>query len=205
MPESAIIWKGEPMTPPRIFCIGKNYADHVKEMGDQKIDELVVFMKPTQSITDILRAEDGEALHYEGEITFLLENGKPVGVGFGLDLTKRKMQGALKKKGLPWERSKAFRGSALFSDFTTLEDPLETLEIILEEDGQVIQHGRLPEMIHSPEDILKGLSAFQNLEDGDLVMTGTPAGVGQLKAGQKYLGRVLSKGRELVSKQWHCI
>lgn len=202
MPKHSIVWRGEVLVPPRIFCIGKNYADHVAEMGDEKVEDMVVFMKPAQSITDDLLEKDGEALHFEGEITFLLEGGEPKGVAFGFDLTKRSLQRSFKVKGLPWELSKAFRGSALFSEFVPLQGSMESLEVILEEDGKVIQQGRVPQMIHSPQKILDGLREFQDLLDGDLVMTGTPAGVGPVKGGATYVGRILSAGEELISETW---
>jgi 2-keto-4-pentenoate hydratase/2-oxohepta-3-ene-1,7-dioic acid hydratase in catechol pathway len=202
--EGAVIWRGERHCPPRVFCIGKNYAEHVKELGDESDDELVVFMKPAESITDRLRSEAGEPLHYEGEITFLLEGGELTGVGFGFDLTKRKLQRHLKDRGLPWELSKAFGGSALFSKLVALEVPVDSLEVVLEKDGKLIQHGKVPQMIHQPAAILKGLKAFQDLKDGDLVMTGTPAGVGALESGSTYVGRILSEGKELISAEWVC-
>jgi len=205
MPKTSILWRGRPLFPSHIFCIGKNYADHVKELGDRNEEALVVFMKPAASITNNLQAhEGGESLHYEAEISLLLEGGQAVGVGFGFDLTKRELQGSLKKRGLPWELCKAFRGSALFSEFVPLEVPMESLEVILEVEGEVVQHGRVPRMIHSPRSILQGLEAFQDLEDGDVVMTGTPAGVGPLQKGRRYLGRILGGGQELVKAEWLC-
>ncbi len=107
--------------PSKVVCVGRNYAEHVKELNNAMPDQMVVFNKPNTSITTQLNSYHQEPLHYEGEICFSIKNGEIDAVGFGLDLTKRELQSALKAKQLPWERAKAFDGSAVLSKFVSLK------------------------------------------------------------------------------------
>jgi 2-keto-4-pentenoate hydratase/2-oxohepta-3-ene-1,7-dioic acid hydratase in catechol pathway len=133
----------------------------------------------------------------------MLQDNALHGIGFGLDLTRRELQSKLKSKGLPWERAKAFDGAACFSDFVSLGDTdIGSLSLQLEVDGKLRQDGGYELMMHKPDQILAGIQAFMTLEDGDIIMTGTPKGVGQVKAGERFVGRILSAGRELVSREW---
>jgi 2-keto-4-pentenoate hydratase/2-oxohepta-3-ene-1,7-dioic acid hydratase in catechol pathway len=163
---------------------------------------MVVFMKPTTSIGIELFAAVDEPLHYEGEICLLMQGGQVAGVGFGLDLTKRETQSRLKTAGLPWERSKAFTGSALFSEFVTAPGDLSQLGVELIVDDALRQKGDVSLMLYSPGVILKELNQFLVLEDFDIVMTGTPAGVGAVQVGERFCGRVLHGEQELVSGTW---
>lgn len=194
----------ECLTPSKIICVGRNYLEHIRELGNETPDEMVIFNKPNSSISSRLHAlRDGEALHYEGEICFMLLGGALHGVGFGLDLTRRELQSKLKSGGLPWERAKAFDGAACFSDFVSLNDTeIESLSLQLEVDGNLRQDGGYDLMIHKPHQILAGIQAFMSLEDGDVIMTGTPAGVGRVAAGERFVGKILADGRELVSQEW---
>ncbi len=192
-----------PATPSKIVCIGRNYAAHAAELGNEIPDEMVVFLKPNSAIGDTLHAQNGgEPLHYEGEIVFAVANGQPAAVGFGLDLTRRALQSTLKGKGLPWERAKAFDGAALFSDFVALPDDIDALEVLLEVNGDTRQRGGVPLMLYRPATIFAQLQSFLTLEDGDLVMTGTPQGVGEVGAGERFTGSVLYRGATLVSATW---
>ena len=128
--------------------------------------------------------------------------GKFSAVGVGLDLTKRELQSKLKQAGLPWERAKAFDGSALFSDFVCIELIEEKLTVELTIDGEVMQQGCIAQMMYKPDEILKQLSSFMTLEDGDIVMTGTPKGVGEVKQGKMYQARILLDNKCLVEQQW---
>jgi 2-keto-4-pentenoate hydratase/2-oxohepta-3-ene-1,7-dioic acid hydratase in catechol pathway len=175
-------------TPSKIVCVGRNYLEHIQELDNETPEEMVIFNKPNSSISQTLCAErDAEPLHYEGEICFMLQDNALHGIGFGLDLTRRELQSKLKSKGLPWERAKAFDGAACLQ---------------LEVDGKLRQDGGYELMMHKPDQILAGIQAFMTLEDGDIIMTGTPKGVGQVKAGERFVGRILSAGRELVSREW---
>ena len=112
-----------------------------------------------------------------------MQGGEVAGVGFGPDLTKRDTQAKLNAAGLPWERSKAFTGSALFSEFVTAPKDLTQLGVELVIDDAVRQKGDVSLMLYPPGVILKELNQFLVLEDFDIVMTGTPAGVGAVQAG----------------------
>ena len=121
-----------PIQPTKILCIGRNYHDHIKELNNPVPDEMVVFNKPPSSIGSQLCSYHGETIHYESEICFLVKDGQYCAVGFGLDLTKRELQSKLKSKGLPWERAKAFDGSAVFSRFLPIEGvDIESLQVEL--------------------------------------------------------------------------
>jgi 2-keto-4-pentenoate hydratase/2-oxohepta-3-ene-1,7-dioic acid hydratase in catechol pathway len=183
--------------------VGRNYVAHIQELGNEVPQDMVVFNKPNSAISDVLLSEvDGEALHYEAEIVLLVRGGEFAAVGFGLDLTRRELQNTLKQKGLPWERAKAFDGAALFSEFVPLPPDLGRLALQLEVDGEMRQAGGVDMMIYPPATIRAELRKFTTLEDGDLVMTGTPAGVGAIRRGERFEGRILSQGEVLVSASW---
>lgn len=194
---------GRLVHPSKILCVGRNYVAHIRELGNDMPDAMVVFNKPNSAITDTLRSHCGdEVLHYEGELAFAVDKGSLAAVGFGLDLTRRALQSALKAKGLPWERAKAFDGAAVFSAFVALPRDPAQLRMRLLVDGQERQTGSVDLMIHPPHTILRELAAFTTLEDGDIIMTGTPAGVGEIHAGERFLGQVLCGDELLVSAAW---
>ena len=197
-----VIFNGEPVRPGKVVCVGKNYAAHIEEMASVPAENMVVFMKPATSIGTTLNAALDEALHYEGEICLLMKGGAVAGVGFGLDLTKRETQSPLNAAGLPWERSKAFTGSALFSEFVPAPTDLTRLGVELTVDGALRQKGNASLMLYPPDVILEELNQFLVLEDYDIIMTGTPAGVGAVKSGEHFLGRVLDGEDELTSGTW---
>ncbi|TKB47512.1 fumarylacetoacetate hydrolase family protein [Thalassotalea mangrovi] len=189
------------ITPSKIVCIGRNYVDHITELGNAIPKEMVVFMKPNSAITQQLMATHQEPLHFEAELAFLYQGGRFSAVGAGLDLTKRGLQNRLKEKGLPWERSKAFDGSALFSEFVAI-DSLDDLSIELDIDGAPRQRGSVTMMMYSPDVILKQLQPFMTLQDGDVVMTGTPKGVGEVSKGSLFEARVKQRDKLLVTQTW---
>lgn len=176
--------------------------EHIEELGNSIPDEMVVFFKPNASISDVLYANQGEPLHYEGEICLGIEKGEIRYLGFGLDLTKRTSQNYLKERGLPWERSKAFRGAALFSGFVSFDGEFADLEMELWIDGKREQRGGIGQMIHKPCEIISELKVVTELEDFDVVMTGTPKGVGRVVRGSVYEGIILRNGVELVRHSW---
>lgn len=189
-------------TPSKIVCIGRNYVEHINELGNELPLDMVVFMKPNSAITDRLQAISGEQLHYEAEICFICHSGCFAGVGFGLDLTKRSLQDTLKKQGLPWERSKAFDGSALFSHFAPVKDLADTYAVQLAINGINVQSSDSSHMIYQPSTILSELKRFITLNDGDIVMTGTPAGVGPIVKHDVFTGSVSIQGKRVVSAEW---
>ncbi|NQZ27630.1 MAG: fumarylacetoacetate hydrolase family protein [Colwellia sp.] len=180
------------VTPSKVVCIGRNYVDHIKELANEIPDEMVVFLKPNSAITTTLSAKhNDDALHYEAELSFLYQGGQFTAVALGLDLTKREVQGKLKTKGLPWERAKAFDGSAVFSDFVAIpEEGLSQLNLSLVINDELKQQGGVSLMMVKPDEILKELQRFISLEDGDIVMTGTPKGVGVIATEDSFVGQI---------------
>jgi len=189
-------------TPGKIVCVGRNYAAHIEELKNEVPDEMVVFSKPNSAISDQLIAIHQEAINYEGELSFVIEGGRFVAVGFGLDLTKRALQEKLKAKGLPWERAKAFDGAALFSPFVRISevDPALTLE--LEINGTTVQKADTSLMLYKPASILEEISSFMTLNDGDIVMTGTPKGVGIIQPGDQYCGKITLRDKIVTQAEW---
>lgn len=193
------------ITPSKIVCIGRNYVDHIKELGNDVPTEPVIFVKPNSAVSHELRSNIGDNVQYEGEISFLIEAGEIVGVGFGLDLTRRNEQNRLKSAGLPWERAKAFDGSAVFSEFVEIDGGLGDLRMRLEINGEIRQQGGCNLMIHQPNEVLREASSFLSMEDGDVLMTGTPAGVGPFSAGDEFKGGVYLLENCLVEHTWKAL
>ena len=198
----SIQFENQSITPCKIVCIGKNYAAHIEEMNSAVPEQMVVFMKPNSAIGTTLRAVADEPLHYECEICLLVKNGDILGVGVGLDLTKRDLQGKLKQAGLPWERAKAFDGAALFSEF--IAAPVDPLELRLElwVDRALRQRGEATAMLYQPSVIVGELNTFLTLDDFDVIMTGTPAGVGPIAVGEHFEARLLQSDSTLISASW---
>lgn len=193
------------LKPSKIVCVGRNYAAHIAELGNDTPDDMVIFNKPNSAISEQLHARLDEPLHYESEIAFLVINQSLVGVGFGLDLTKRALQNSLKARGLPWERAKAFNGAALFSEFVACPEDRLGLEVMLQVNGELRQRAGVELMLHKPLYVLSQLKQFMTLEDGDIIMTGTPAGVGEVVAGDKFEGAIINHGEVLVTQSWQAI
>lgn len=202
-----VLVDNRPIAPSKIICIGRNYVEHIAELGNEIPDEMVVFNKPNSAISAELLSYHQEQLHYEGELCFVIENGQLCAVGFGLDLTKRDLQSKLKSKGLPWERAKAFNGSVVFSDFISIKpDEINaTLSLELSINDEVTQAGGVKLMMYKPAQVLSELNTFIELNDGDIIMTGTPKGVGVIIEGACFKGRVLSGNKEIVSASWTAI
>lgn len=198
--ESAVV-------PTKIICVGRNYVDHIHELGNEIPEDMVVFLKPNSAITTELHSQHlGETLHYETELCFMFQHGRFSHVAVGLDLTKRDLQTKLKAKGLPWERAKAFDGAALFSPFVAIDDAHAPLYFTLSINNKLVQEGHIDLMIYKPQTILSELQAFMSLDEGDIVMTGTPKGVGSITANSVFnvtLSRGLQAGAEpLLEYQW---
>jgi 2-keto-4-pentenoate hydratase/2-oxohepta-3-ene-1,7-dioic acid hydratase in catechol pathway len=191
-----------PVVPSKIVCIGRNYAAHIEELGNEIPDDMVVFNKPNSALCNTLHSFLDEPLHYESELCFVVNQSRFVAVGFGLDLTKRILQTQLKKKGLPWERAKSFNGAVVLSEFITVPENPDDLSLILTVDGTVRQSGGVELMMYPPRVILRELKKFMHLEDGDVVMTGTPAGVGKVLSGECFQGQVLCGGEVMLTANW---
>ena len=190
---------GKQIAPSKVVCVGRNYVEHIRELNNEVPDEMVLFIKPNSAVSHELIAFHQEPLHYEGEICFVYHQGKFNAVGFGLDLTKRTLQAQLKSKGLPWERAKAFDGSAVFSEFVSIDNIEDSLSLQLSINGKMIQQGNVTLMMNKPDEILAEIQHFLTLEDGDIVMTGTPKGVGVIEAGDQYNAKVFTDKRVFVN------
>jgi 2-keto-4-pentenoate hydratase/2-oxohepta-3-ene-1,7-dioic acid hydratase in catechol pathway len=199
---NSVIVDSQKVTPNKIICIGRNYVEHIAELGNEVPDEMVVFLKPNSSITSQLISYHHEQLHYEGEICFVYQEGRFSAVGFGLDLTKRSLQSKLKAKGLPWERAKAFDGSAVFSKFVLIDAVQPDLQLQLTINEKIIQQGGVELMMLKPNEILQELQTFMTLYDGDIVMTGTPKGVGIINQGDVFEGKIIIGKQCVVSEIW---
>lgn len=188
----------------KIFCVGRNYSEHAKELGNTVPESPVIFSKPD---TALLR--NGEPfylpdfsrdVHHEAELVIrICKPGKKIRekfarnyfneIGFGIDFTARDLQLKLKEKGLPWELAKGFDGSAPLGDFISVEhSDLSDIHFHLTRNGQVVQQGSSSQMIFSFEQIVSFVSQYFTLKTGDLIYTGTPAGVGPVSAGDKLEG-----------------
>lgn len=190
-----------PVTTSKVVCIGRNYVDHIKELGNETSDNMVVFNKPNAAISDTLYYFD-EHTRFEGEICFAVNNNQLSAVGCGLDLTHGAVQNALKKRGLPWERAKAFDNSAVLSEFVEFDGDVESLRMELYINGELRQHANYELMIYKPENMIKEINSFMTLEDGDIIMTGTPKGVGHYQLGDVFVGKIYASNQLIVEARW---
>ncbi len=192
--------KGVKFPVRRIFCVGKNYADHVQEMGgDAKKDKPTFFTKPRDAIVlsgrDVPYGVQSDDFHYEGELVIALKSGgcsiahenamtHIFGFAAGCDLTRRDMQREAKQAGNPWDSAKAFDYSA---PIATIKEMREVPQGILKTsiNNKPRQEAPLSQMIWSVPEIIVALSGLFELKAGDLIFTGTPAGVGPLKIGDR--------------------
>lgn len=185
----------------KVVCIGRNYVEHIEELGNEVPSSMVVFNKPNSAISDKLYYFT-EHCRFEGEICFLISEYQIVGVGFGLDLTHADIQNKLKSKGLPWERAKAFDGSAVLSDFVPICNDLKMLNMKLYINDELIQFATYDLMMYKPHTMLSEIERFMTLEDNDIIMSGTPKGVGTYAVGDRFLGQVFSGNELLVEQEW---
>lgn len=197
-----VIFDSKVVTPGKIICIGLNYVAHINELGNEQQPEPVIFMKPNSSISNELYFDSVEPIDYEGEISFIIENNKLAGVGFGLDLTKRELQSRLSQKGLPWERAKAFNHAALFSEFVSFNCDISSLSLKLSINDKTVQQGGVELMIFKPDFLLNDIMKSFKLEDGDIIMTGTPKGVGTFAQGDQFTGKIYSEENVLTEQHW---
>lgn len=181
----------------KIICVGKNYAEHIKEFDGVQPDSLVLFLKPDTAIHNgelpYYIPEFTNDLHHEVEILLKIsQNGKAISekfahkyydeIGLGIDFTARDLQFQLKKQGLSWEKAKAFDNSAVIGNFVNKSElgDLTHLGFYLTKNGQVVQQGNTQEMIWNFDQIVSEVSKYFTLRKGDIIFTGTPAGVGSV-------------------------
>ena len=186
----------------KIFCIGRNYAEHAKELGNAVPDEPVIFMKPKsallQSHTPFYYPEFTNELHYECELVLRIsKNGKYItessaskyydAITVGIDFTARDIQNELKQKGLPWEKAKAWDNSAVVGKWVPVADIKDrsSINFSLQKNKELKQQGNSSQMIHSFDQILSHISNYFSVNIGDLIFTGTPAGVSEVVVGDE--------------------
>ncbi|XWN33475.1 MAG: fumarylacetoacetate hydrolase family protein [Devosia sp.] len=199
-PSLTVTGRAERFPVRRVYCIGKNYAAHIREMNADERDPPVIFMKPTDAVVpdggEIPYPVFTENLHYECELVVALKSGgyniaeadaegHIFGYAVGLDMTRRDHQAEALEKGLPWEVTKAFDKSAPIGPITPVETSglLHDAAVRLSVNGQTRQDGNVALMIWKTSEIIAKLSSQHRLEAGDLIMTGTPAGVGPVVTG----------------------
>ena len=180
-----------------VYTTKENY----EELNNEIPSSPVIFVKPNSAISDQIVLKDDD-LHYEGEICFIIEKGEIAGVGLGLDLTKRKLQSELKAKQLPWERAKAFDHSAVFSEFISFKQSPDKLTLEIIKNGEVIQSGGYDLMINKPQEIIEEIKTFMTLEDGDIIMTGTPKGVGKISLGDYFEAKLYDDEKLILGVSW---
>ncbi len=199
-----IKYNNKTITPFKIVCIGRNYVEHIEELNNEMPDSMVIFNKPNSAISDKLYYF-GKDTRFEGEICFLIENSQISGIGFGLDLTKASIQNKMKSKGLPWERAKSFDGSAVLSEFVSLNCDLTTLKLELYINDILIQFANYDLMIYKPIEMIEEIQGFMTLEDGDIIMSGTPKGVGNYSVGDIFIGIIYSNDKLLLKSKWEVV
>lgn len=189
----------------KIFCVGRNYTDHAKELGNAVPDEPVIFMKPKSALlqphTPFYYPEFTNELHYECELVLRIsKNGKYIqekfagkyydAVTVGIDFTARDLQKELKEKGLPWEKAKAWDNSAAIGKWVPVAELKNKKDISfgLNKNGESVQKGGSAQMIFSFDNLIAYISNFFSINIGDLIFTGTPAGVGELVVGDDIEG-----------------
>ena len=201
---NSITCKNQQLTPSKVVCIGRNYVEHIKELGNETPDTMVIFNKPNSAISNELRFISPDT-RFEGEICFLIQNGAIVGIGFGLDLTKADIQNKIKSKGWPWERAKAFNGSAVLSEFVPFSGDITQIRLELFINEELRQFGSYALMIYKPHEMLQEIQSFMRLEDGDIIMSGTPKGVSNYKLGDIFQGRIYEGDTLLVDATWQAV
>lgn len=201
----------------KFICIGRNYIAHSLELGNTPPKSPIIFLKPDTALLkkdqELYLPEFSENIHYELEVCVRISKpGKHINEEFahryyeditlGLDLTARDLQTEFKAKGLPWDLAKGFDGSAVLGKWISKENfDLNNLNFHLNKNGETVQNGNTRDMIFSINQILCYVSRFFSLRTGDILFTGTPAGVGTLSTGDHLLG--ILEGQELLKLRVH--
>ncbi|PWH82841.1 2-hydroxyhepta-2,4-diene-1,7-dioate isomerase [Algibacter marinivivus] len=198
----------------KLICIGRNYTEHIKELQNEKPTDPVVFLKPDTSI--LLKKQPffipdfSDDVHYEVEVLVKINRvGKHIDkkfahkyyneLGLGIDFTARDLQSELKAKGLPWEKAKAFDGAAVIGkwiDKSELEN-IDNIAFLLKKNGDIVQNGNTSHMLWKIDELIEYVSKYFTLKIGDIIFTGTPAGVGKVIANDKLKGFI--EDREMFS------
>ena len=194
----------------KLICIGRNYTDHIKELANEKPTDPVVFLKPDTAILlkkqPFFIPEFSNDVHHEVEVLVKINRvGKYIDkkfahkyyqeIGLGIDFTARDLQTQLKAKGLPWEKAKSFDGAAVIGDWlpkTEFKD-LNNLDFSLKKNEEVVQQGNTNLMLWKIDEIIEYVSKYFTLKIGDIIFTGTPAGVGKVLENDKLKGYLENK------------
>ena len=198
----------------KIICIGRNYTDHIKELANERPEDPVVFLKPDTSL--VLKNQPffippfSDDVHYEVEILVRINRiGKHIQqkfahkyydeIGLGIDFTARDLQAKLKAKGLPWEKAKAFDGAAVVGDWVNKSElpHIDELQFEMTKNGTVVQQSSSTLMLWKVDELIAYVSQFFTLKIGDIIFTGTPAGVGPVAENDVLEGSL--EGRQLFS------
>lgn len=194
----------------KIICVGRNYAAHIAELENERPEHPVLFIKPDTSLLQkkqpFFIPHFTDDIHYEVELVVRIDRiGKHIEpqfapkyyshIALGIDFTARNVQQELKAKGLPWEKAKAFDGSALVGDWVpkTALPNLDSIAFSLEKNGEIVQLGNSAQMLWKIDDLISYCSTFFTLKIGDILFTGTPAGVGAVAEGDLLTGFLESK------------
>ena len=194
----------------KIFCVGRNYSEHVAELGNSMPESPVIFMKPKSALLNLgfnlLYPSFTNELHYEGELVLKIgKNGRYIDaynalsyiteISVGIDFTARDVQNYLKEKGLPWEKAKAFDGSAAVGEFIPFNPNMldNGINFSLLLNGQTVQQVNSNKMINTIPAIIEDISQYFSLNIGDLIFTGTPSGVGECTVTDVFEGYIENK------------
>jgi len=191
----------------KIICIGRNYAKHIEELANEKPENPVIFLKPDSAILaknqPFFIPPFSDEIHYEVEILVKINKvGKYIDekfahkyydeIGLGIDFTARDVQADCKEKGLPWEKAKAFDGSAVIGNFVAKEslNDLNNLNFTLQKNNEVVQNGNTEAMLWKIDELIAFISKYFTLKKGDIIFTGTPAGVGKVAENDVLVGSI---------------
>ena len=194
----------------KIICIGHNYVQHIKELNAAFPEEPVVFFKPDTAFlpskTPFYIPEFSNEIHYEVEVLVKIsKHGKHIDsqfahryyeeIGLGIDFTARDLQRKFSEKGLPWEKCKAFDGSAVIGDFLPKSqfESINDLSFRLEKNGAIVQQSSTSDMLFKIDEIIAHLSTYFTLKQGDIIFTGTPSGVGKIEVNDRLEGFLENK------------
>jgi len=190
----------------KIICIGRNYAKHIEELANERPDNPVVFLKPDSAIlpnkNPFFIPPFSNDIHYEVEVLIKINKvGKHIAskfackyydeIGLGIDFTARDIQQKCKEKGLPWEKAKAFDGSAVIGNFYDKNEfDLENLSFQLLKNNEIVQKGNTQSMLWKIDELISYVSQYFTLKKGDIIFTGTPAGVGKVSENDVLIGNI---------------
>ncbi len=190
----------------KIICIGRNYAKHIEELANERPDNPVVFLKPDSAIlpnkNPFFIPPFSNDIHYEVEVLIKINKvGKHIAskfaykyydeIGLGIDFTARDIQQKCKEKGLPWEKAKAFDGSAVIGNFYDKNKfDLENLSFQLLKNNEIVQKGNTQSMLWKIDELISYVSQYFTLKKGDIIFTGTPAGVGKVSENDVLIGNI---------------